>query len=319
MTGVDFRHGDCLDVMRRLIADGVTVRSVVTDPPYHLTSIVKRFGSKASRPARRGTAANHTGAYARASAGFMGKKWDGGDIAFRPEVWELCLQLLKPGGHLLAFSGTRTYHRMACAIEDAGFEIRDQIAWLYGSGFPKSHDVSKAIDAAAGAERPVAAEGPMVRRIRPGADQHGDATWEKLTDRTYTHARTEPVTEAAKQWEGWGTALKPALEPIAVARKPLSEKSVAANVLAHEVGAINVDGSRIGSESIKGTRGAGGQHGKYSPIGPASYDHEGRWPANVAHDGSDEVEAAFAQFGDNKGAFAPSPIRAYGDDGSTLR
>ena len=126
-------NGDCIEEMQKLIDDGVQVDSVVTDPPYHLTSIVKRFGKEDSAPAQFGT----DGAYARASKGFMGKEWDGGDIAFRPETWELALKLLKPGGHLLAFSASRNYHRMAVAIEDAGFEIRDQMMWLYGSGFPK--------------------------------------------------------------------------------------------------------------------------------------------------------------------------------------
>lgn len=134
--------GDCIEVMARLIADGVIVQSIVTDPPYHLTSIVKRFGGEDAAPAKVGK----TGAYARAARGFMGKQWDGGDIAFQVATWQLCFDLLPPGGHLIAFSGTRTYHRMACAIEDAGFEIRDQIGWLYGTGFPKSHDVAKELD-----------------------------------------------------------------------------------------------------------------------------------------------------------------------------
>jgi DNA modification methylase len=147
--GITLHPGDCLDVLKAM-ADA-SVDSCVTDPPYHLTSIVKRFGAPDAAPAKEGK----TGAYARASRGFMGKQWDGGDIAFRTELWAEVLRVLKPGGHLLAFSGTRTYHRMTCAIEDAGFEIRDQIGWAYGSGFPKSHDVSKGIDKAAGAERQI--------------------------------------------------------------------------------------------------------------------------------------------------------------------
>jgi site-specific DNA-methyltransferase (adenine-specific) len=127
--------------MSSMVADGIQFDSCVTDPPYHLTSITKRLGKPASAPIQHGT----DGAYARATRGFMGKQWDGGDIAFTPEVWKLVFDLLKPGAHLLAFSGTRTYHRMAVAIEDAGFEIRDQIGWLYGSGFPKSHNVGKGI------------------------------------------------------------------------------------------------------------------------------------------------------------------------------
>jgi len=197
-------NGDCIEEMQKLIDDGVQVDSVVTDPPYHLQSIVKRFGKEGSAPAQEGT----DGAFSRASKGFMGKEWDGGDIAFRPETWELALKLLKPGGHLLAFSASRNYHRMAVAIEDAGFEIRDQLMWLYGSGFPKSHNLG----------------------------------------------------------DGWGTALKPAHEPIVMARKPLSEKSIADNILKHGTGGINIDGSRV---------------------------EGGRFPANVMHDGSEEVVSGF--------------------------
>ena len=133
-------EGDCLEALPTLAE--CSIDSCVTDPPYHLTSIVKRFGADDAAPVKVGK----TGAYSRASAGFMGKKWDGGDIAFRSELWREVYRVLKPGAHLLAFGGTRTYHRMVCAIEDAGFEIRDQIQWIYGSGFPKSHDVSKGID-----------------------------------------------------------------------------------------------------------------------------------------------------------------------------
>jgi hypothetical protein len=144
---VTLMPGDCRTVLATL--PEASVDSVVCDPPYHLTSIVKRFGGENAAPAKVGK----TGAYARASAGFMGKQWDGGDVAFQVETWAAVYRVLKPGGHLVAFSGTRTYHRMVCAIEDAGFEIRDQIGYCFGSGFPKSHDVSKAIDRAAGAER----------------------------------------------------------------------------------------------------------------------------------------------------------------------
>jgi site-specific DNA-methyltransferase (adenine-specific) len=181
-----------------------SIDSVVTDPPYALVSITKRFGSEDAAPAKGDV-------YARAAAGFMGKKWDTGETAFDPLFWREVLRVLKPGGHLLAFGGTRSYHRLACAVEDAGFEIRDQIGWLYGSGFPKSHN----------------------------------------------------------QGNGWGTALKPAWEPIVMARKPLIG-TVAANVLEHGTGAINIDGCRVG-------------------------DERGRWPANVTHDGSEEVLAAFPE------------------------
>jgi len=210
-------NGDCIEEMQKLIDDGVQVDSVVTDPPYHLQSIVKRFGKEGSAPAQEGT----DGAFSRASKGFMGKEWDGGDIAFRPETWELAMKLLKPGGHILAFSASRNYHRMAVAIEDAGFEIRDQMMWLYGSGFPKSHNIGKGVD-------------------------------KKLGNNT--------------EWEGWGTALKPAHEPIAVGRKPLSESSNVNNVLKHRTGGINIDGCRI---------------------------EGGRFPANVMHDGSDVIVNQF--------------------------
>jgi len=182
-------NGDCIEEMQKLIDDGVQVDSVVTDPPYHLQSIVKRFGKEGSAPAQEGT----DGAFSRASKGFMGKEWDGGDIAFRPETWELALKLLKPGGHLLAFSASRNYHRMEVAIEDAGFEIRDQMMWLYGSGFPKSQNVG----------------------------------------------------------DGWGSALKPAHEPIVMARKQLSEKNIKDNVLKHGTGAINIDGCRVEGNDAK--------------------------------------------------------------------
>ena len=137
MTGDRVRvvHEDCLVALPRLLAEGVRVDAIVTDPPYHLTSIVQRYGKADSAPTR-----DRDGLYARSARGFMGKQWDGGDIAFRVETWRAALDLLKPGGHLVAFSATRTYHRMACAIEDGGLEIRDQLAWMYGSGFPKSHN-----------------------------------------------------------------------------------------------------------------------------------------------------------------------------------
>jgi DNA modification methylase len=178
-------RGDALSKLQSL--ENASIDSIVTDPPYEL--------------------------------GFMGKAWDASGIAYNIELWRECLRVLKPGGHLLAFGGTRTYHRMAVAIEDAGFEIRDSIQWVYGSGFPKSLDVSKAI---------------------------------------------------GKQWQGWGTALKPAHEPIVVARKALCG-TVAANVLEHGTGAINIDGCRVEDDSSTA----------------------GRWPANFIHDGSEDVLALF--------------------------
>lgn len=281
--------GDSLKLLRKLPENSVD--SVCTDPPYHLTSIVKRFGADNAAPAKAGK----TGAYARASAGFMGKKWDGGDIAFRPEFWIEVLRVLKPGGHLIAFGGTRTYHRMACAIEDAGFEIRDQIAWMYGSGFPKSHDVSKGIDKQAGVER-AAPVGRAIKRMIPGADQN-KAGWEKNNGREYVPGRSAPASDAAAAWEGWGTALKPALEPVALARKPLSEATVAANVLRWGTGALNIDGCRVGADGGT-TRTDGSNSGKArntlhdGNFGVTSLD-AGRWPANLITDGSPEVMEAF--------------------------
>ena len=234
--------GDCFEILKTLAANSID--AVVTDPPYHLTSIVDRFGGKNAAPAQYGT----DGAFARVSRGFMGKQWDGGDIAQNPALWSEVLRVLKPGGHCVAFSGTRTYHRMACAIEDAGFEIRDQLAWVFGQGFPKSMDVSKGIDKAAGAEREVVGVGARHgggRDIK-GGKLHAASDGEQ--DDFGHGVITAPATDAARQWEGWGTALKPAWEPICLARKPLSEKTVAANVLRWGTGAINVGACRVGDE-----------------------------------------------------------------------
>jgi site-specific DNA-methyltransferase (adenine-specific) len=210
--------------------------------------------------------------------GFMGKSWDSSGIAYSVELWRECLRVLKPGGHLLAFGGTRTWHRLAVAIEDAGFEIRDNIAWLYGSGFPKSHNISKAIDKAAGVEfqaKPASGVGFM-----NNTDDGYNTTLNQLT-------RTGESTDEAKLWNGWGTALKPAHEPIVVARKAV-EGTVANNVLTWGVGGLNIDASRVGTEVIsvhnapKGTF-AGGDAERGSDTD--SYrQHEGRWPANIILD-----------------------------------
>ena len=294
--------GDCLDALRAL--PDSSIDSCVTDPPYALASIVKRFGGANAAPVNNaGTKAGNVGdPYARAAAGFMGKKWDTGERAFAVEFWAEVLRVLKPGGHVLAFSGTRTYHRLACAVEDAGFEIRDQIGWLYGSGFPKSHDVSKGIDKAAGAEREIIAKGRAVKRMIPGADQN-KAGWEKTNGRVYEPTETAPATDAAREWQGWGTALKPAWEPLVVARKPL-DGTVAANVLAHGTGALNIDGCRVDAEAQRPWRQPRGIGSALAGSVDGSLRNEiadrsnmGRWPANIVHDGSEEVLAAFPETG----------------------
>ena len=285
-------NGDCIEEMQKLIDQGVHVDAVVTDPPYHLQSIVDRFGktslsdnTKTSERAR----ARGDG-YARMSAGgFMGQEWDGGDIAFRAETWRLAWELLKPGGHLLAFSASRNYHRMAVAIEDAGFEIRDQMMWLYGSGFPKSHNIGKNVDKTLGNDREVIGtieRGSVEKAIGKGAGYTADPA--NQNNKAMFGYGTETVTKGNTEWEGWGTALKPAHEPIAVGRKPISESTVAKNVLKHGTGAINIDASRVESDE----------------------DVEGRFPANIMHDGSDVVQDIFPK---NKNTRHMSYKRSGGD------
>ena len=235
---IDLRLGDCLEVLKTL--EDNSVDSIVTDPPYHLTSIVKRFGKEGSAPAQYGT----DGAFARASKGFMGKEWDGGDIAFRTDVWKECYRVLKPGGHLLSFGGSRTYHRMAVAIEDAGFEVRDQIMWVYGSGFPKSHNIGKAVDKIQGNESKIKGFVPRYPEGTRGEKSTGDSSWFGGNG-FEEQPGMKPVFEINNEWEGWGSSLKPAHEPICMARKPLSEKSIAENVLKWGTGGINIDDCRI--------------------------------------------------------------------------
>ena len=286
MTRARILVGDCIARMAEL--PDASVDAVVTDPPYHLTSIVDRFGGANAAPAK---SDGPTGVYARASRGFMGQTWDGGDVAFRVETWREVLRVLKPGGHLLAFSGSRTYHRMTCAIEDAGFEIRDQIMWVYGSGFPKSLDVSKAIDRAAGAEREVVGGRVYAGgHVQNSSESIGFGGCDPTAD---LRAITAPATDDARRWSGWGTALKPAHEPICMARKPLVG-TVASNVLTHGAGAINVDGCRIdGDDAVAGrVRHGGGiaENATSWSLGDRNAPMPaGRWPANLIHDGSDEA------------------------------
>ena len=246
-----------------------------------------------------------------ASFGFMGKEWDGSKVAYNLDVWREALRVLKPGGHLLAFGGTRTWHRLAVAIEDAGFEVRDSIAWMYGSGFPKSHDVSKGIDKAVGARRnKVRIDANEVRNpkaIGNGTNgmEGGTRPWiEAALQRGYHEKDSNiPATPAAQQWQGWGTALKPAHEPIVVARKPLIG-TVAANVLTHGTGALNIDGCRIaasaedfaklsaGVEAIRNRGGSMDNSWKNSSdlSGASPANPAGRWPANVILDESQAAE-----------------------------
>jgi DNA modification methylase len=239
--------GDCLEVLRGL--PDCSVDACVTDPPYGLS--------------------------------FMGKAWDHSVPSV--EVWREVLRVLKPGAHLLAFFGTRTYHRGVVAVEDAGFEIRDQIGWAFGSGFPKSHDVSKAIDREAGAQREVVG-------VIPGRWTGKGNSLNFSTDRAQAEVVVtgSPATQEAQQWQGWGTALKPAWEPIVVARKPFSG-TVAGNVLEWGTGAINVDGCRVGTELLPSAKAGQAQVGTFERGVMVTPERVGRWPANLIHDGSDEV------------------------------
>ena len=305
MKPVKLFRGDCLEILEQF-KDNV-FDACITDPPYHLQSIHKRFAARGRDETSERYAA---GPYGRHATGFMGQKWDGGDIAFRPETWAEVYRVLKPGAHMCVFGGTRTFHRLACAIEDADFEIRDAIMWHYGSGFPKSHDVSKAIDRAAGAEREIV--GKSVWHVSGKPEQRTEG----LCGSSAFHESigmgqfiTAPATDSARQWDGWGTALKPATEIICLARKPFSEGTVAANVLKWGTGALNIDGCRIHSDDARGgeytvkrlkpgatlNRTGGNWRPEEGDIEYNGKMKPGRWPANVCHDGSDEVLAEFPE------------------------
>jgi DNA modification methylase len=374
--------GNCLETLKTL--DTASVDSIVTDPPYEL--------------------------------GFMGKSWDNSGIAYSQDLWAECLRVLKPGGHLLAFSGSRTYHRMVVAIEDSGFEIRDQIMWLYGSGFPKSLDVSKAIDKGMGENlqrrlrftewmrstgvtasqanealqnagaispngtmaghyfdrtQPAIATADLFDLLRPLLPEVPEEIERLVAERTgiewtayknrevfserpafgigangfaygghsegATMKVTAPATPEAQQWQGWGTALKPAHEPIVVARKPLIG-TVANNVLTYGTGALNIDGSRVGTKArynahagnkdtgfTAGDDRSAASKGLYAGNSDGGSIVEGRWPANVIHDGSDEVLAGFPMTGSSKASmrgvgYTDSDIYGTGDgEFDTLR
>ena len=247
--GVTIYHGDCRDIIATL--PDASVDSIVTDPPYELS--------------------------------FMGKSWDGTGIAYNVDLWRDCLRVLKPGGHMLAFGGTRTYHRLACAIEDAGFEIRDSIQWIYGSGFPKSMNISKQIDKAAGVEREVIGSYKGASNIGKGST---NSYITKVSGHSTDKDITTAATDAARQWEGWGTALKPAHEPIVLARKPLIG-TVTHCVLNYGTGGINIDGTRIATSDDRsrqpGTKSA--NTWDLSDRTDFSVSHDsGRWPSNVLLD-----------------------------------
>jgi len=265
---------DCLDGMKLL--DDNSVDSIVTDPPYGL--------SKEPNIIEVLTHWLNDEEYKHPSKGFMGKEWD--SFVPGPAIWKEVFRVLKPGGHLLCFAGTRTYDLMCMSIRLAGFEIRDCIQWLYGSGFPKSHDISKAIDKKLGAERKVLGASPNWRESKRDREKDG-----KMEVRGKNAGLiTEPATPEAQEWNGWGTALKPANEPIVLARKPISEKTIAENVLKWGTGGLNIDGCRIGTEEIKtyGKRKGQGvslEWSKYtSPEGYEGETHQGRFPANVILD-----------------------------------
>ena len=290
--------GDCLDVMRTL--PDCSVDSVVTDPPYGIGFMGKVWDHQAIREAverdhatrkslgpdsdsRPGRAAPRSSSAFGDAAIIAGPVTGGLPFQQWCESWAReCLRVLKPGGHILAFGGTRTSHRLACGVEDAGFEMRDSIAWLYGSGFPKSLDVSKAIDKAAGAQRK--AVGPNRWAEKGTAQDFGivnDDGWQP-SPRT----DTAPATADARTWQGWGTALKPAFEPVVMGRKPLIG-TVAANVLAYGTGALNIDGCRVAGEAQpfgNGTKRSAGIMGESEPRGAWAPTASGRWPANVVLD-----------------------------------
>lgn len=342
--------GDNRLSLRRLIDDGVRVHSVVTDPPYGLTSITERFGKDGAAPAQHGT----DGAFARASKGFMNKTWDGTGIERDPEFWRLIWEILLPGGYVFAFSGSRTGHWQACAMEQAGFIMHPMHGWVFGSGFPKAHAADKAIDKMLGVEGGFVSGGAPVKRMIPGADQHRDGSWIKDNGREYQPGQYVPGSQEAAQWEGWayGTqAQKPALEPIYLGQKPFSEKTGAANLLKHGVGAVNIDGCRVptgdnlngGAYAEKGNRGespslhaGSGMNVPGKTVGAPFVQPEGRHPANLILDGSPEVVALFPSSKGQQGAVrgdepsgvtngiygkftgrVPAPVR--GDSGSSSR
>lgn len=295
--------GDCLEEMKK-IPDG-SVDLVLTDPPYEL--------------------------------GFMGKSWDSTGIANNVDVWKECLRVLKPGGYLLSFGGTRTYHRMASAIEDAGFEVRDMIEWVYASGFPKSLNIGKAVDKLQGNEREQTTNNVTCPDFPNPCNGHPTAN-RSLGGGANRHALP---TKGNSPWEGWGTALKPAHEPICMARKPLAEKTVVENCLKYGTGGINIDGSRVESnEDMSNIKAFGSMpenksdekgfsrpwmNDKQSILDKQNAAIEkmkslGRFPANLIHDNSEEVRECFPETKGgtavrrNKGIVASKNVKFNADD-----
>jgi len=270
-------NGDCLEQMKTLPDNSVD--AIVSDPPYGIN--------------------------------FMAKKWDY-DIP-KVEVWEEAMRVLKPGGHALIACGTRTQHRMVCNIEDAGFEIRDVVSWFYGSGFPKSLNVSKAIDKAAGAEREVV--GTEKTPYTAKKTSMNVSQMNTVDDDGYrVKVITAPATDAAKQWDGWGTALKPACEFFTLCRKPLSEKTIAKNVLKWGTGGINIDGCRVGTDEKLGrlNNSTSTFNAKNSSPMVDNSGGLGRFPANLIHDGSPEVLELFPE------AAGGGAIKEHNRDTSTI-
>lgn len=315
--------GDCREVLARLPENSLD--SCCSDPPYHLASIVKRWSGKDGAPPK------GQGSLQRHAKGFMGKTWDGGQIAHEPETWAAVMRVLKPGGHLVAFHAPKNWHRQVCAIEDAGFEIRDTILdlfspsdlvgrfmeslsldqqqalvrmieagdplgdlfWMFGCGFPKSHNVSKAIDKTLGAARE-----KVFKPGAPGYQRIAGSTRPWMDDPRHQVDSDVAVTIESQRWQGYGTALKPAYEPIVLARKPLAG-TVADCVMTNGTGALNIDGCRVDAECSTGWNGGAGfttwrkngcpglgEEGEVRPV-------NGRWPANITHDGSAQIETVF--------------------------
>jgi len=254
-------QGDCLEKLKGF--DDCSIDSIVCDPPYGIS--------------------------------FMGKKWDY-DVP-SVEIWVECLRVLKPGGHLLSFGGARTYHRMVINIEDAGFEIRDQLMWIFGSGFPKSLAIGKAVDKAQGNKREVI--GKYDSRAKFDNCERKSTGQSGIFNESYGKVDlTAPASDDSKQWEGWGTGLKPAHEPIVLARKPLSESTIVKNVLKHGTGGMNIDGCRVGNIGYtNGGKNLGIAFGTGDGIkkNERCDGSQGRFPANLIIDGSDEVLAEFPE------------------------